>query len=255
MKNYRPISLLNCVYKIASGAIANRIKTTLHKLINKDQTGFVAGRYVGENTRLLYDIMQYADDNNLPGLLLLVDFEKAFDSLSFNFIHKVLSFFGFGQSIIQWIHVLYNNAALAVNQGGNLSSFFNIGRGCRQGDPLSPYIFILCAEILAIKIRNNSNIKGIKVGDTEFKISQYADDTSVVLDGSDTSLQETLNELSDFAKMSGLRVNFDKTQLVWIGLNKYSSHSIKTKWKLSWGKTDFRLLGINFNVDFVLYSK
>ena len=67
--------------------------------------------------------MQYTEDNNLPGLLLLVDFEKAFDSLSFNFIHKVLSFFGFGQSIISWIHVLYNNAALAVNQGGNLSSF------------------------------------------------------------------------------------------------------------------------------------
>ena len=171
VKNYRPISLLNCTYKIASGAIANRIKTTLNKLINKDQTGFIAGRYVGENTRILYDIMHYAEENNLAGLLLLVDFEKAFDSLSWNFIHKVMRFFGFGHSIIKWVKILYKNATLSVIQGGNLSSFFNIGRGCRQGDPLSPYIFILCSEILAIKIRNNKNIKGIKVNGTEFKLS------------------------------------------------------------------------------------
>ena len=65
--NYRPISLLNCIYKIASGAIANRIKGTLQKLIHKDQTGFIAGRYIyGENTRLIYDIMDYTEENNLP---------------------------------------------------------------------------------------------------------------------------------------------------------------------------------------------
>ena len=193
--------------------------------------------------------MQYAEDNNLPGLLLLVDFEKAFDSLSWSFINKVMKFFGFGNSIISWIHVLYKNASLAVTQGGNISSFFNIGRGCRQGDPLSPYIFILCSEILAIKIRNNKKIKGININNTEFKISQYADDTSAILDGSDSSLHQTLNELSDFAKISGLRVNFDKTQVVWIGIKKYSSQTIKTKWKLNWGRPDFKLLGIHFHVD------
>ena len=249
VKNYRPISLLNCTYKIASGAIANRIKTVLDKLINKDQTGFLAGRYVGENTRILYDIMHYAEEHNLSGLLLLVDFEKAFDSLSWNFINNVMNYFGFGQSIIRWIHVLYKNAMLAVTQGGNMSSFFNIGRGCRQGDPLSPYLFILCSEILAIKIRNNMNIKGIKINNIEFKLSQYADDTSAILDGSDSSLNEALNELSWFANISGLKVNFDKTQVVWIGRKKYSTDTIKTKWKLHWGNSDFKLLGIKFNVD------
>jgi len=249
LKNYRPISLLNCVYKIASSVITNRIKQFLPKLINDDQTGFLAGRYLGENTRQIYDIMHYIEENNIAGLLLLVDFEKAFDSLSWNFIHKVLTFFNFGESIRKWISIFYKNAQLCINIGGNLSPFFQIQRGCRQGDPISPYIFILCAEILATKIRNNNNIKGIKIGNTEYKFSQYADDSSVLLDGSSKSLNETLKELADFAQYSGLNVNFDKTQVVWLGIKKYSSDTINTRWKLKWGISNFKLLGINFDVD------
>ena len=198
LTNYRPISLLNCVYKIASGSIANRIKGTLKELIHKDQTGFIAGRYIGENTRLIYDIMDHTEQNSLPGLLLLVDFEKAFDSVSWSFIYKVLEYFGFGQSIISWVKLFNNNAKLRINQGGNLSSFFNIGRGCRQGDPISPFLFILCAEILAIMIRKNRNIKGIIINDKEHKLSQYADDTVFILDGKEKSLNETLNVLFEY---------------------------------------------------------
>ena len=249
ISNYRPISLLNCIYKIASGVIANRIKGTLQKLIHKDQTGFIAGRYIGENTRLIYDIMDYTEENNLPGLLLLVDFEKAFDSVSWSFIYKVLEYFGFGVSIISWIKLFNNNAKLRINQGGNLSTFFQIGRGCQQGDPISPFLFILCAEILAIMIRRNENIKGIIINNKEHKLSQYADDTVFMLDGKDKSLNETLNVLLEYSKFSGLKVNFDKTHAVWIGLNKYSTATIKTRWKLSWGKTEFKLLGITFHID------
>lgn len=128
----------------------------------------------------------------MPGLLLLVDFEKAFDSISWSFLYKVLEFFGFGKSIISWIKTLYKNAKLKVNQGGNLSSSFTIKRGCRQGDPLSPFIFVLCVEVLAYMIRSNKNIKGITVNGTEYRISQYADDTSLLLDGSSSSLNEAL---------------------------------------------------------------
>ena len=103
--------------------------------------------------------MQLVDENNIPGLLLLIDFEKAFDSLSWSFMQKVLSSFNFGPSIIQWISTFYKNTQVAVNQGGNLSSFFNTERGCKQGDPISPYIFILCAEILALKIKQNEKNK------------------------------------------------------------------------------------------------
>ena len=143
VKNFRPISLLNCVYKIASGVIAARIKSILHKLIHSDQTGFIAGRYIGENTRLIYDIMQYTEENNIPGLLLSVDFEKAFDSVSWPFIYKVMEFFGFGNSIISWIKTFNNNVKLSLNQCGNLSSFFNIDRGCCQPRAIQCQLFYL----------------------------------------------------------------------------------------------------------------
>lgn len=248
-KNYRPISLLNCIYKLASGVIAARIKRLLPKLIHPDQTGFIAGRYIGENIRLVYDIMHFTEENKIPGLLLSIDFEKAFDSVSWSFIYKVLELFGFGESIISWIKVFNKNVRLSVNQHGNLSEFFSIGRGCRQGDPVSTFLFLLCAEVLAIMVRNNTNIKGIMVNDRENKLSQYADDTLFILDGSCESLNATLDVLHYYSNFSGLRVNFDKTHAVWIGINKYSAASIKTKWKLSWGKVEFKLLGIIFHVD------
>ena len=105
LKNWRPITLLDTVYKIASGSIANRIKPNLDSLIDKDQTGFIQGRYMGENTRLLYDLINHTEQKEIPGLLLLIDFEKAFDSLSWSFIRKALKFLNFGESFRRWIDV------------------------------------------------------------------------------------------------------------------------------------------------------
>lgn len=249
LKNWRPISLLNTVYKICSGVIAKRVKSVLNKLIDTDQTGFISGRYIGENLRLIYDIMQYTEENNIPGVLLLIDFEKAFDSISWEFLNITLKFFNFGESIQKWVKVLYKNINSAVIQAGNLSPFFEIGRGCRQGDPLSPYLFILCAEIMGLKIRNNRKISGIKVTQIEHKLSQFADDTSLILDGTEESLRESLCDLDWFGKVSGLNINFSKTQVVWIGSQKYSDQELCQERKLSWGSTSFKLLGIHFDVD------
>ena len=143
---------------------------------------------MGENTRLLYDLINHTEQKEIPGLLLLIDFEKAFDSLSWSFIRKALKFLNFGESFRRWIDVFYKGISSAVIQCGHLSSWFQIGRGCRQGDPLSPYIFIICAEFLSTKLRKNKNIKGIKIELKEFKISQFTDDTTVILDGSDDSM-------------------------------------------------------------------
>ena len=93
------------------------------------------------------------------------------------------------------------------------------------------------------------NVDGIKIDGREYTIFQFADDTSLLLDESEKSLHAVLEFLDNFAKISGLKVNFDKTKIIWIGKHKYSINSIKTKWKLSWGETQFKLLGIKFDVD------
>lgn len=103
LKNWRPITLLNVLYKLVSGCISYRIKSTLDYIISDTQTGFLKGRYIGENTRIIYDLMSIIENENIPGLLVLIDFEKAFYSVSWSFIYKALEYFGFGNNIINWI--------------------------------------------------------------------------------------------------------------------------------------------------------
>ena len=151
---------------------------------------------------------------------MLVDFEKAFDSVSWSFIYRVLDYLYFGNNFKQWIKLFNTNIVASVNQCGFLSKSFSIERGCRQGDPISPYVFILCAQILYLMVMDEKKIKGINVSQKEIKITQFADDTTVILDGTKDSLQATLNVLETFGNISGLKINIEKMPIVWIGRSK-----------------------------------
>ena len=183
-------------------------------IIHSDQTGFINGRCISENTRLLYDIIHYTEKRNIPGLLLLIDFEKAFDSVSWSFMKKTLSFFRFGPDIKKRFEILYKYIKSCVAVNGQVSTWFQIERGRRRGDPLAPYISLLCAEILAIRIHQSSGVTGIKIKDVEYLILQFADDASIYLDGSRESFENVIKFLTEFALWSGLKINFDKSQVV-----------------------------------------
>lgn len=249
IKNWRPISLLNVVYKIGSGCIAQRMKTVLPKLIDEDQTGFMQNRYIGDNLRLIYDLIDYVNKQNIPGMLLNIDFEKAFDSIDWSFMFKVLGAFGFGESIIRWVRTFYTGILSTVAVNGHTSSWFSIQRGCRQGDPISPYLFILCVEVLAIMVRENKNIKGIIINDVEHKIIQYADDTEFSLNGEQKSFESCIDVLDTFGKKSGLFLNPGKTSVIWLGSRKNSSVRYMQHLNMEWNPPKFKILGMWFTND------
>ena len=141
LDNWRPISILNTDYKIIAKCLALRLKKVLQEIINSDQTGFLPGRYIGENIRLVLDMIDFTNTTNLPGLIFLADFEKAFDILEWDFLLQTLHFFGFGQDFITWIKVMYSDIKSCVLNNGHTSELFSLHRGLRQGCPLSPLLF------------------------------------------------------------------------------------------------------------------
>ena len=217
LKNWRPIALLNSDYKIASKSMALRMKSILSHIISFNQTGFLKGRYIGENVRLILDIINYCDQKSIQGALLFLDFEKAFDSLDWNFLRNCLSYFNFGQSFCKWVELFYSNATSCVINNGFTSNYFRLFRGVRQGCPLSPYLFITCTEILHSLITYNDNILGLYISNVHFKITQYADDTVIITDGSNESLLETKYTLDLFYKISGLKINYSKSHIFGLG--------------------------------------
>ena len=240
------MTLLNTLYKLISGCIAERIKPTLTSLIHPDQKGFVAGRYIGEAIRTTYDIMHYAKENNRAGLLLLIDFEKAYDSINFKFINKCLNFFNFGEDIIKWVEILLYNFNAVINHCGNMSQSFEIERGCRQGDPIASYLFILCIEILAHKLRSDINVVGFKFENIRHLLEIYADDLTIFMEPCSQNLRNVVNILTNFYKLSGLKISVSKTKAIWFGSNHNSNEKLCPDLSLKWVKT-FTLLGINFD--------
>ena len=134
LKNWRPLTLLNSVYKFFSAIISNRIKPILCQIINPDQTGFISGRFLGENTRLLTVTLDYCESHSVDGLLVIVDYAKAFDTIEWNFIEFCLNLFGFGDFIINSVKLLQKNLFSRIEQNGHFSANV-LSRGCRQGIP------------------------------------------------------------------------------------------------------------------------
>ena len=118
LTNWRLITLLNVDYKILARAFAKRIELKLPKLIHSGQTGFVKGRFIGQNVRLLIDIMEYTELNEIPGIMILIDFEKAFDTLEWHFLQNTLKYFNFGPSLRSWISVMCSEEESGIINGG-----------------------------------------------------------------------------------------------------------------------------------------
>ena len=245
LENWRPISLVNVDTKIMTKAIAARIKNVLPDIIHCDQTGYVKDRFIGETIRSIYDIMEITAEENIPGLLVFIDFKKAFDSVEWSFLYQCLEIFKFGPDFIRWVKTFYKNIQSCTINNGMASNFFSLERGVRQGDSLSPYLFIVAVETLAIAIRQNPITKGISIGKEETKLLQYADDTTAVLSDTD-SAKILFDLLNSFEYISGLQINYTKTEGMWIGSSKSNNDK---PFGIKWPDEPVKALGVYFTYD------
>ena len=149
---------------------------------------------------------------------MFLDFKKAFDSLEWNFIINALETFGLGAPLIQWVKTFYKNIESCVINNGYAKPFFELQRGVKQGCPLFDILFVIAVEILANSIRNDQSIMGINIKGQEYRLSQYADDTSCFVRDID-SVVKRFEKLEAFKSCSGLELNRSKTEAMWLGKN------------------------------------
>ena len=252
LKNWRLVSLLSNDYKIATKAIALRMENVLPKIINESQTGYLKGRYIGESIRTISNIMSFTKTHNVPGLAVFLDFEKAFDSLEWNYLQKCLEVFNFGPQLRQWIRVIYSNISGCVLNNGHATRHFNLGRGVRQGCPLSGTLFVIGIETLGNAIRSSKEIKGIKVDERNMlKLSQYSDDTTAFLEDTE-SLSYLFSLLSQFKSCCGLKINQSKSELLWLGSLRHRKDTFQI---LRMNEEPIYALGVYFSYDEKLAAK
>ncbi len=242
VENYRPITLLNVDFKIGSKVIAERIAKVVPELISCHQSAFVEGRYIGDAVRTVADVLHYTRDKNLPGILLSIDFQKAYDSIDHNYMYKVLKAFNFGQSLCKWIETFYRDISSCVMNNGTSTGYFTIQRGLRQGDPLSCQLFNLVLETLCIVLITKGGINGIQLSpDKQVKMSCYADDMCLFVRDVN-SAKCVMNVFRDFETCSSLQVNYNKTEAMWIGSTR---NNVSKPLDVHWTKK-VKVLGVYF---------
>ncbi len=220
------ITLTNCDLKIFTKLLANRVSTILDKLISPSQTAYVPGRVVHDNLRVFDFYKYYCKSHNVDALLVSLDAKKAFDSVSHKYMHKVLTGYGFSESFIDLVKLLYNDIKASILVNGFKSVMIKIGRSVKQGDALSCALFILCIDPLIRKIEKNQNIKSIPIPRSVYsnikidgKVGGFADDIGLAVKNEPSTLKAIFDDYKLFSKLSGIELNIEKTEILKLNLN------------------------------------
>ena len=247
MTNCRPLTLLNTDYKILAKILATRLNIVIHKLIKPVQTGFIRGQHISDNIVKLVNLVDHCKTKRIAAALISVDFEKAFDSVEWSALRKVMEKMGFAPLYTDAISTLYKDTQSAVLNNGFWSEWFPLSRSCRQGCPISPLLFDLVVEVLGCKIRTNKDIHGITINGVEEKEVQYAYDLWLFLLFAEENVNAALSELDQFEQFSGLKTNFQKSSIVRIGA--IVALRMNTVQQLKWSNGLIKILGIQIHPD------
>ena len=226
IRDYRPISLVGSMYKLLSKVLANRVKVVLELLISNYQNAFVGGRQTLDSVLIANECLDSRLKSSIPGVLCKLDIEKAYNHVNWDCLLYLLAKMGFGQKWCQWIKTCISTVQFSVLVNGSPVGFFGNSRGLRQGDSLSPLLFLLVMEVLSKMFRKSEEaslisgfLAGVR-GESEVRISHllFADDTIVFCDAVPEQVLHIRKVLSCFEVVTGLKVNLSKSEMVPVGI-------------------------------------
>lgn len=249
LKDYRPISCCNVLYKCISKMISMRLRSVLQCIISPSQSAFLPGRSIGDNVLLVQALCKdYHLNNGPPRCALKVDLHKAFDSVSWTFLFEALHRMKFPENFINWVRTCITTAMFSIKINGSLEGYFKGVSGLRQGDPLSPYLFVIAMEIFSAclnKFTDQSNFKHHwRAKDLKINHLIFADDLFLFSHGDVNSVAALNQGLLFFASISGLRPNWNKSSCFFAGVHTEVSNEILQITRFQVGTLPITYLGL-----------
>ncbi|GJW05389.1 RNA-directed DNA polymerase, eukaryota, reverse transcriptase zinc-binding domain protein [Tanacetum coccineum] len=250
VSEYSPIACCNVMYKCISKIITNRITGCLDKLVSINQSAFVPGRLIQDNLLITQELLKGYNRKSGPARCALkIDIAKAYDTVDWNFLEQIMKNFGFHDKFIGWVMTCVSSAAFSICLNGERHGYFKSGRGLRQGDPMSPYLFTLVMEVLTLMVQRRierDNQFKYHWGCKEIKLAQlcFANDLLMLCNGDYKSVEILKKGLMEFSKTSGLIPNMRKSTIFFGSIKEVEKKRILEVMPFKVGKLPMKYLGV-----------
>ncbi|KAJ9555174.1 hypothetical protein OSB04_009788 [Centaurea solstitialis] len=254
LRDYRPISLIGCIYKIIAKLLTGRLKKVVGKVVSMEQSAYVEGRQILDGPLMVNEVCSWAKRSKSRVFLFKVDFEKAFDFISWNYLDSILEQMHFGVKWRSWIKGCLNSARASVLVNSSPTSEFPLSRGLRQGDPLSPFLFIIAMEglhVAMLEATRKNLFNGIRLPNNGPMLSHllFADDVMFLGKWTDLNAINLKWILNCFHLVSGLKVNFSKSKVFGIGVQDNAIGNVASLLKCAHAKLPFNYMGITIGAN------
>ena len=249
IQQYRPICVLNVSFKIFTKVATNRLNKVAQTVVSPMQTVFLPGRNIMEGVVILHETIHELHTKKRNGIIFKIDFEKAYDKVKWSFLQQTLRMKGFSPKWCRWVEGMISCGSVGIKVNDEIGPYFQTKRGLHQGDPMSPILFNIVADMLALIIKrakDDGQIRGVipNLLDDGLSILQYADDTIIFIDHDLEQAKNLKLLLCVFEQLSGLKINFHKSEIFCYGAAKEMQDFYTDLFGCNAGEYPFRYLGI-----------